>query len=127
MDMESAKAERSSGLPSLTNVLQQEDLTRSGYATRMDLSPYIDIIERIRSEGGVGGELTLQDSENQRVEKRRLTVAAKQVGTKLTWRKADDGMLKFVLSEPGELVPGGRARRAPVAITPQTGRSRRSA
>jgi hypothetical protein len=93
----------------------------------MDLSPYIDIIERIRSEGGVGGELILQEGESKRSEKRRLSVAAKQLGTKLTWRKADDGMLKFVLSEPGEPVPGARRRRESVVTLPQNGRSRRSA
>lgn len=114
-------------MPSLTNVLQQEDLTRSGYSTRMDLSQYIDIIERIHSEGGVGGEIALQDGESKRSEKRRLSIAAKQQGMKLTWRKADDGTLKFVLNKPGEPVPGSRARRQPVGITPQSGRSRRSA
>lgn len=92
---------------------------------RMDLSPYLDIIESIRSEGGVGGEVTLQNDESKRAEKRRLSIAAKQLGTKVTWRKGEDGVLRFVLSEPGQPVPGGRARRerAPAAA-PQNGRKR---
>ncbi len=98
-------------MPSLARVLQQEDLKSGGQVTRMDLSPYIDIIESIRSDGGVGGEVTLQDDESKRTEKRRLSTAAKQLGTKLTWRKSEDGVLRFVLSEPGGPVPGGRARR----------------
>jgi hypothetical protein len=105
------QAERSIVVPSLSKVLQQEDMARGGHVTRMDLSPYIDIIESIRSEGGVGGEVTLQADESKRAEKRRLSFAAKQLGTKLTWRKGTDGLLRFVLSAPGEPVPGGRARR----------------
>ena len=40
-------------MPSLSKVLQQEDMARSVQFMRMDLSPYIDMIERIRSERGV--------------------------------------------------------------------------
>jgi hypothetical protein len=110
-------------VPSLTKVLQQEDMARGAHVMRMDLSPYIDIIESIRTDGGVGGEVTLQDNESKRAEKRRLSIAAKQVGTKLTWRKADDGTLRFVLSEPGQPTPGGRARRGR-ATGPTNGRGR---
>jgi hypothetical protein len=107
-------------VPSLNKVLQPEDLARGGIVSRMDLSPYLDIIESIRSEGGVGGEVTLQEEESKRTEKRRLSIAAKQLGTKVTWRKGEDGVLRFVLSEPGQPVPGGRARRErtePTAMT----------
>lgn len=91
----------------------------------MDLSPYLDIIERVRSEGGVGGEVTLHDDESKRSEKRRLSIAAKELGTKVTWRKAEDGVLRFVLSEPGQPVPGGRARRNQNARTDSTNRRKR--
>ncbi len=113
-------------MPSLAKVLQQEDLKR-GDVTRMDLSPYIDIIESIRSEGGVGGEVSLHEDESKRTEKRRLSIAAKQLGTKVIWRKGADGVLRFVLSEPGQPVPGGRARRERAAQAgTQNGRKRKS-
>ena len=113
-------------MPSLNKVLQQEDLTRGGGFTRMDLSPYIAIIESIRTEGGVGGEVSLQAEESKRTEKRRLSIAAKQLGTKVTWRKGADGVLRFVLSAPGAPTPGGRqrTRRATDAAAPPNGRPR---
>jgi hypothetical protein len=104
-------------MPSLAKVLQHEDMERGRGMVRMDLTPYTDIIESVRSEGGVGGELTLHDDESKRTEKRRLSIAAKQVGMQVTWRKADDGLLRFVLSEPGGPVPGGRQRQARAAGT----------
>ena len=116
-------------MPSLAKVLQQEDMERGRGMVRMDLTPYTDIIEQVRSEGGVGGEVALHDNESKRTEKRRLSIAAKQVGMKVTWRKADDGLLRFVLSEPGGPVPGGRQRNrgATDAATPPNGRKRQRA
>ena len=113
-------------MPSLARVLQQDDLKVGGHVMRMDLSPYIDIIESIRSEGGVGGEVAILDDESRRTEKRRLSIAAKQLETTLTWRRSADGMLRFVLSEPGAPTPGGRPRnRAQAAQTgTQNGRKR---
>jgi hypothetical protein len=126
MNEESAQKRRGNSMPSLSKVLQQEDMARSGQVSQIDLSPYIHIIESIRTNGGVGGEVTLQADESQRAEKRRLTLAAKQVGTNLTWRKGADGVLKFVLNAPGEPVPGGRARRKSGATVAQSGRRRQS-
>src|SRR3712207_1122240 len=97
-------------MPSLAKVLQQDDLKGGGQVSRMDLSPYIDIIESIRAQGGVGGEVAILGDESQRTEKRRLSIAAKQLETTLTWRRSADGMLRFVLSEPGAPTLGGRAR-----------------
>jgi hypothetical protein len=116
-------------MPSLAKVLQHEDVQRGRGMVRMDLTPYTDIIESVRSEGGVGGELTLHDDESKRTEKRRLSIAAKQVGMKVTWRKADDGVLRFVLSEPGGPVPGGRQRTrgGTGAAAPPNGRRRQRA
>ena len=99
-------------MPQLAKVLTQEDMSRGTTASRMDLAAYVDIIESIRNQDGVGGDVELQDGESKRTEKRRLSLAAKQAGAKLTWRKSQDGMLRFVLSEPGGAVPGGRPRRA---------------
>ena len=98
-------------MPELAKVLTQEDLSRSA-PTRLDLQDYVSIIDTVRDQDGVGGLILLNEGENQRTEKRRLTVAAKQEGYELTWRTAPEGQLRFVLSRPGEPKAGGRERRA---------------
>jgi hypothetical protein len=98
-------------MPELMKVLTEADLTSARGQTRMDLTPYIEIIDEVKKQGGVGGELALSSAESQRTEKRRLSIAAKLQGLKLTWRKPRDGGLRFVLSEPGSSPPDGRRRR----------------
>ena len=116
-------------MPELARVLTQEDLRRAEPGSRLDLSPYLAIIDEVAG-GGVGGLLTLDEGENQRAEKRRLSTAAKQRGYELTWRKTDPGELRFVLARPGELRPGGRPRRRAAPEPPpapaRRGRGRRS-
>jgi hypothetical protein len=99
-------------VPTLGKVLQPDDLRTQRAPAGLDLARYLDIIDAIREQGGVGGELTLGDDEAQRAEKGRLTRAAKQRSLKLTWRKSPPGTLRFVLSEPGASPPDGRRRRA---------------
>ena len=99
-------------MPELTKVLTESDVTAQRARAAMDLAPYLQIVELIMRQGGVGGEVTLSGSESQRTEKRRLSLAAKQSGHQLTWRKAPKGQLRFVLSAPGEPAPGGRRRRS---------------
>ena len=117
-------------MPQLAKVLTHDDLHRGANAPRLDLSAYVDIIERIRGQDGVGGEVELGEGESQRAEKRRLSLAAKQVGMNLTWRTARDGTLRFVLAQPGEPRPGGRPRRQtpsePPPAPPRRSRGRRS-
>jgi hypothetical protein len=60
---------------------------------------------------GVGATVTLGPGEQQRTEKRRLSMAAKELGYQLVWRRAAADQLKFVLARPGEQAPGGRRRR----------------
>jgi hypothetical protein len=98
-------------MPQLARVLTQEDMQRGAAASRMDLSAYLGIIDRIRTENGVGGDIGLGEGESKRTEKRRLSIAAKQSGMTLTWRKSQDGTLRFVLAEQGKAAPGSRARR----------------
>lgn len=98
-------------MPELTRVLTQEDLTSARGQTRMDLTPYMEIIDEVAKQGGVGGELALGPDESQRTEKRRLSIAAKQRNLKLTWRKPREGGLRFVLSDEGSSPPDGRRRR----------------
>ena len=98
-------------MPQLTHVLTDEELERGRRVGGMDLAPYLAIITTIREQGGRGGVLTLGEGENQRTEKRRMSVAAKQQGLELTWRKAPEGQLRFVLAEPGQPRPDGRRRQ----------------
>lgn len=98
-------------MPKLAKVLTEADLTSARGQSRMDLTPYMEIIDEVSTQGGVGGELTLNSGESQRTEKRRLSIAAKQRNIKLIWRKPRDGGLRFVLSEPGTSPPDGRRRK----------------
>ena len=100
-------------MPELTKVLSEEDLARHGGMPRLDLATYVSLIDRVRNEQGVGGIVTLGPGEGQRTEKRRLSLAAKQQGYKLTWRRSDPGQLRFVLAQEGQRAPGGRQRRTP--------------
>jgi hypothetical protein len=99
------------GMPELSKVLTTEDLQRRGGVTSLDLSPYVAIIAGVREQGGVGGVLTLGEEESQRTEKRRMSMAAKQLGVQLTWRSSSPGQLRFVVNEHGQPVPGSRTRR----------------
>ncbi len=116
-------------MPQLTRVMSDEDLRRKDRASRMDLSAYTDMIEQVRTEGGVGGEIALTEGESKRTEKRRLSIAAKEAGTTLIWRKSQDGTLRFVLTEEGTPAPGSRTRRdqsAGAAAAAPVGRGRRT-
>jgi hypothetical protein len=104
-------------MPTLDSVLTESDLKAPKPKSVMDLTAYIEIMESIQEKGGLGGTVTLGEGESQRTEKRRLSLAAKEKKLTLTWRKAPDGKLKFVLSPEGERAPGGRRRRE-VAETP---------
>ena len=98
-------------MPELTRVLTEDDLARRGRTQRQDLTAYMSLIDQVREASGVGGVITLSEAEHQRTEKRRLTLAAKQRGYTLTWRRSDPGQLRFVLAEDRQPAPGGRARR----------------
>jgi hypothetical protein len=98
-------------VPQLVRVLKEEDLRSQRAPVGLDLGRYLEIIDSIIEQGGVGGEIALQEGENQRTEKGRLTRAAKQRGMKLTWRKPRNGVLRFVLSSMGAPPPDGRRRR----------------
>ncbi len=98
-------------MPELTKVLTEDDLTRGAPAARMDLSAYLAMIDAVASQRGLGGVVTLAEDESQRTEKRRLSLAAKEQGYRLTWRRSQSGELRFVLAAPGASSPGGRRRR----------------
>ncbi len=113
-------------MPQLTRVMNEADLRRNDRASRMDLSAYTAMLEQVRTEGGVGGEIALAEGESKRTEKRRLSIAAKEAGTKLIWRTSQDGTLRFVLTEEGKPAPGSRTRRASSATAASAGRGGRS-
>jgi hypothetical protein len=100
-------------MPKLVKVLTEADLRSARGQSRMDLTPYFEIIDQVAKEKGLGGEMALDNGESQRTEKRRLSIAAKQRDMRLTWRKPRDGVLRFVLSEPDATPPDARKRRRP--------------
>jgi hypothetical protein len=99
-------------MPRLDQVLRAEDLQRGRAVVRIDLTPYLRLIDGILEQGGVGAVLSLEEGEQQRTQKRRLSLAAKERGYRLVWRTAPSGQLRFVLARPGEPAPGGRRRTA---------------
>ena len=100
-------------MPDLVTVLREEDLKRDQGGAGLDLAPYLEIIDAIREQAGVGGLMTLEEGETQRTVKRRMSVAAQRRGLDLIWRKAPEGQLRFVLAEPGQRPPDARTRRPP--------------
>ena len=100
-------------MPELTKVLTADDLKRRTPAGQLDLSDYLAIIDTVRQQGGRGGTVTLGEDEQQRTEKRRLSLAAKAQGYDLVWRSAPPGTLRFVLAEAGQPPTGARRRRPP--------------
>ncbi len=98
-------------MPQLARVLSQEDLRRATPGSQVDLAPYLAIVDEVAGSG-VGGELSQEEGESQRAAKRRMSLAAKERGYDLTWRRSHADALRFVLARPGEPRPGGRARRA---------------
>lgn len=103
-------------MPELTRVLMSVDLERKQSAAGLELAPYLALLTSIHAQGGVGADVRLAEGESQRTEKRRLSVAAKQQGYELTWRKAPSGTLRFVLAEVGQPAPDARRRRPPAEI-----------
>ena len=99
-------------MPELTRVLTEEDLKARVRTSQLDLSSYMELLSTVKQQG-VGGIVTLGEDEQQRTEKRRLSLAAKQQGYNLTWRRSDPGQLRFVLAEEGQRAPGSRQRRTP--------------
>src|SRR3712207_3673813 len=98
-------------MPELTRVLSEEDLRARARTNQLDLSANMALLSTVREQQGAGGIVTLGEDEKQRTEKRRLSLAGKQQGYALTWRKADPGQLRFVLAEEGQPAPGSRTRR----------------
>ena len=100
-------------------MLREEDLKRDQGGAGLDLAPYLEVIDAIREQAGVGGVMTLEEGETQRTVKRRMSIAAQQRGLDLTWRKAPEGQLRFVLAASGQRPPDARTRRAPAEPQPE--------
>ena len=115
-------------MPELSRVLTEEDLRRTAPGSHIDLTPYLGIVDEVAG-AGVGGLLTLDEGEGQRATKRRMSLAAKERGYELTWRRAPERSLRFVLARPGEARPGGRPRGAKSAetVAASGGRGRQTA
>jgi hypothetical protein len=98
-------------MPTLSRILTEADFQRKPYGAALDLTAYIDLLESVSRDGGVGAVVTLSEGEEQRTEKRRLSVAAKRQGYQLKWRTAQPGTLRFVLAPEGQELAGSRKPR----------------
>jgi hypothetical protein len=78
--------------------LSAEDVAQLGARTRgrVDLTEYTEFLESMQP--GDWGELALDDSENRRAVKRRLTTSAKRMNKQLRYRRAEGQTLRFEVS-----------------------------
>lgn len=61
--------------------------------SKQDLSDYLTFLDTFQS--GEWGSVSLQEGESQRAIKRRLTVAAKQQGKQIRYKKGEEGRIVF--------------------------------
>jgi hypothetical protein len=95
----------------LGKVISLNDLAARKKRPVMDYSAYFFMIEQIIKDSGCGGMADLDEGDNARTERRRLSLAAKQLGYNLAWRKSEPKTLKFVIWKDGEKRPGGRRKK----------------
>ena len=98
-------------MPIIAKLLTVEELKRAAPVSQQDLSEYISLLKQVADSGNAGADLSLGTGEDQRTEKRRLTLAAKAIDKVVVWRKAPKGTMRFVLTSKGEQAPGARAKR----------------
>ena len=81
--------------------LTKEDFERRQPISRIDLSEYMDVINQAVAGEGTGGVVELDDPEQKRTEKRRMTLAAKEMGGTLTAQSHGPGQgAAFTLELP---------------------------
>lgn len=107
-------------MPQLIRHFDSGDFGRRGKGMlRMDLTPYRAFLADLAL--GKGGILELEDGEDQRVVKRRLSMAATERDARVKWWSAPAGQLRFQLvqrqKEPVEATP-------PPASVPTAAKSR---
>jgi hypothetical protein len=95
-------------MPKLVASRGAEELRKQGRASNVDLGFYTNELEELQREGKVEGTWELVKDEKQRVEKRRFTLAARQLGLEIAWKKAGDREIRLVLAPEGEPLPGSR-------------------
>ncbi len=84
-------------MPKFLRKLTAEDYRRrGGGATKLDLTPYLDILSGLQL--GEGADVSIDVGEKQRVVKRRFSIAAGQLGYTIKWRSAPLGQLRFQLA-----------------------------
>ena len=75
--------------------LSADEITAMGSRRRgaIDLTEYMDFLRDINT--GEGGELALEEGEQVRTVKRRMTRAATQLNKTIRWRRSVDGKVRF--------------------------------
>lgn len=96
-------------MPKLIASRGADELRSQTRATNIDLSFYITELQELQADGKVEGTWELLEGESPRVEKRRFTLAAKQLGLVTAWKTALERELRLVLAPEGEPLPGSRA------------------
>ena len=76
-------------------ILEPSELKRTPQPTKVDLSPYREILLSIPEGGGL--DVTLEDGESSRTIKRRFTTASKELGKKIAYRSTKEGNFRIVL------------------------------
>ena len=108
-------------MPEWERELNPEDIERRAPTPKEgELKPYMAIIDNAKQTTIRGGVVKLLPEDKQRTVKRRLSVAARQQGFNLTWRKSPvEGRLLFVLTQ-GDETPPGVTKRGPRKKTQET-------
>jgi hypothetical protein len=95
-------------MPKLIASRGAEELRSQARASNIDLSFYIGELQELQKDGKVEGTWELLEGETPRVEKRRFTLAAKQIGLTTAWKTSAEGEVRLVLAPEGEPLPGSR-------------------
>ena len=103
------RRDKVNAMPKLIASRAAEELRSQARATNIDLSFYIEELQELQADGKVEGTWELLKGETPRAEKRRFTMAAKQLGLVTAWKKASGREIKLVLAPEGEPLPGSRA------------------
>lgn len=100
-------------MPGLTKVLTLEELSERSNAAGVDLSPYKAILCTVKDQEAGGADIALLEGEDQRKEKRRFSIAARELGILLRWKASqEEGVLRFTT-----LPPRPMKRHTPTAPT----------
>jgi hypothetical protein len=98
-------------MPKLIASRGPEELRKQARTLHVDLSFYLNELQELQREGKVEGTWELLKDEKQRMEKRYFTMAARELGLGIAWKKAGEREIRLVVAPAGEPLPGSREWR----------------